>query len=573
MDTSPSVRMKLPKVALTLCIIIPGISAFSLPSGKISIFTRLKSVEQIQDGPEPYFLIQKEEPPPERRVLGSQELLMLPRQYTPASKAPEELVRFPQMNHVSCTVLSSTPAEHILRQAIDETIQSHPLLRAYVEGDGEPEERIDAFQMVRKGDPNPCTFVVPVHSFASRDVLTVVDVAGNSRDTLDKSWQTNFNDSLDNGDWCNPQKGPLWKVELHRLTGLKGGDESPCALLFSFNHAISDQRSANMVTDQIISAIADIEDQGFVKVRPATNEIPVAMEDSVLGLKNRFSDKKFWGFGPGTVGYVASKAAEGFKSPVILPDNSGTKSGGGVLGALSIISGQAAGGTDVRSRQRKSTLQFRTLSKDTTTALLETCRENAVTVTNALTAAITLVSSDFIDNGKAASISRNYKVLQSLDMRRFGKQVDKGETVACMAGSMDLMHGPIKDRSGIALRKNPTPERLRQFWQLAVEGKNQTSSFVDAKGPQNAVKVFDFAMSISDLNNLVHLTSQSKDSQGRAYSAGVSNVGVYERQPAVRRAGQVRRDTLKVSNFTMWCDCSENCSDCGYLGQTRKIHS
>jgi hypothetical protein len=293
--------------------------------------------------------------------------------------------------------------------------------------------------------------------------------------------------------------------------------------------------------------MADIEDHGFVKVRPVTNEIPVALEDSVLGLKNRFSDKKFWGFGPGTVGYVAGKAAEGFKSPVILPDNAGTDSGGSVIGALSIISGQAAGGTDILSLQRKSTLQFRTLSKDTTSALLEKCRENGVTVTNALTAAITLVSSDFIDNGKATSTSRNYKVLQSLDMRRFGKQVDKGETVACMAGSMDLMHGPIKDRSGIALRKNPTPERLRQFWQLAIEGKNQTSSFVDAKGPQNAVKVFDFAMTISDLNNLVHLTSQSKDSQGRAYSAGVSNVGVYERQPAVRRAEQVKRDTLKVS--------------------------
>jgi hypothetical protein len=60
------------------------------------------------------------------------------------------------------------------------------------------------------------------------------------------------------------------------------------------------------------------------------------------------------------------------------------------------------------------------------------------------------------------------------------------------------------------------------------------------------MRVFDFAMTISDLNNLVHLTAQSKDSKGRAYSAGVTNAGVYERQEAFRREGQSQRELLKV---------------------------
>lgn len=538
--------MALSRVALLLGCILPVACAFTIPSTKLSKATSLRtSVEQIQDE-KPYFVETDKGTIPKRRVLGSQELLMLPRQYSPASKAPEDLVRFPQMNHVSCAILSATPSEPILRQAIDETIKSHPLLRAYIEGDGEPEERIDAMQMVRKGDPNPCTFVAPDASFTSQDLLTIVDVTGNSRDALDESWQTSFRDNLDRDDWCNPQVGPMWKVELHRLTGLTGGDASPCALVFSFNHAISDQRSADMIVDQIVSDMADIEEQGSVKIPSVKNEMPVALEDSVLGLRNRFSDKKFWGLGTGTVGYVAGKAAEGFRSPVILPDDAGENSGGGALGALSIIFGKAAGGTDEGSLERKSALQFRTVTQETTSALLQKCRDNGVSITNALTAAMTLVSSDFIDSGKAKSRERNYKVLQSLDMRRFGKKVDKGETVACMAGSMDLMHGPIKDRSGLALRKNPTPERLRRFWQLASDGNNQTSAFVEGNGPQNAVKVFDFAMTIADLNNLVDLTAKSKDSQGRAYSAGVANVGVYERQTAVRRSGQVKRETLKV---------------------------
>lgn len=536
--------MKFARAAWLLGCIVQNASAFTVPSSKTSKFTSLRM--ETQDG-EPFSVTEKESGPGQRRVLGSQELLMLPRQYTPESKAAEELTTFPQMNHVSCAILSATPSEKILRQAIDETIKSHPLLRAHVEGDGEPDQRIDAFEMVREGEPNPCTFVAPRKSFSSQDVLAVVDVDGKNREALDKSWQTYFNDDLDNGDWCDPKEGPMWKVQLHRLTGLTGGDSSPCALLFSFNHATSDQSSANMMLDQIVADMAKIEEQGSIKVQALENKMPVALEDSVLGPKNRFSDKQLLAFRPSTFGYVVGKAAEGLKNPVILPDNSGNKAGGGLLGALTIISGNTAGGTDTGGPERKSTLQFRKLSEDATTALLEKCRENSVSVTNALTATMTLVSSDFIDNGKPKGKERNYKVLQSLDMRRFGKQVDKGETVACMAGSMDLMHGPIKDRSGAALRKNPTSGRLSKFWQLAADGRNQTAAFIDANGPENAVRVFDFAMTISDMNNLVDLTSKSKDSQGRAYSAGVSNVGVYERQSAVRRAAQVKRDTLKVS--------------------------
>jgi hypothetical protein len=169
-------------------------------------------------------------------------------------------------------------------------------------------------------------------------------------------------------------------------------------------------------------------------------------------------------------------------------------------------------------------------------------------MTNALSAAVTLTASDFIDNGMEKGESRNYKVLQSLDMRRFGEQLDKCETVACMAGSMDLLHGPLPDKSGQALRDNPSAENLYQFWKLALEGKEQTAAFIESDGPRHAVRVFDFAMSISDMNNLIHLTAQSKDSQGRAYSAGISNVGVYDRQKAVRRRDDTEREPLQISH-------------------------
>jgi hypothetical protein len=382
----------------------------------------------------------------QRRVLGSQENLMLPRQYSPN---PD--VTFPSMSHVSCSILSPTPKEAILAQAINEVMKAHPLLQCKIEGDGEPDERIDLFKMVRKGEPSPCTFVSKPGLFNAKNILRTVDVEGNDRLSLDQSWQVAFNRDLDDGSWCNVETDPLWKLEFHRS---KEGSDAPCALLLSFNHAISDQSSANRLTDQLVSLIAEIEEKGSVVNSPTAQKIPLSLEESVLGEKETWKDIGPSGVSSGTIKYVAGKAAEETKGPVILPDGFGE--GGGVLGALTTISGNVSGGEDAKSLQRKSVLEFRSLSEEASSALLNKCRENDVSITNALSAAITLTSSDFVDGGKFAGKSRNYKVLQSLDMRRFGKSIDKGESVGCLAGSMDLMHGPLPDRSGEKVRVRKT---------------------------------------------------------------------------------------------------------------------
>ena len=476
-----------------------------------------------------------------KRTLGSQELLMLPRQYRPKLDKGEDA--FPSMSHVSVTLLSATPSIEALSQAIDMAMDTHPLLRCHVEGDGEPDERIDLFQMVRKGEPNPCTFVAPNEkTFSSKDVLRVVDVDGTDSDALAKSWQNNFSTDIDDGSWYKiANTGPLWRLTLHRL---KNGE--PCALVFASNHAISDQGSVNMLMDQMIADIASIEENGTISNKASSQEMPMAMEDSVLGIENRWSDVQTEGITPSTLKYVADKAAEGFRNPVILPDSE--KTGDSTLSAITTIMGQSAGGESETSSERMTVLQFRKLSKETTAALLEACRTNGVTITNALTAAAALTSSDFIDGGDAkAGKKRNYKVLQSLDMRRFGAQLDKCETVACMAGSNDLMLGPIPDRSGETVRADPeSSENQKLFWALSREGRMQTNKFIQSDGPVHAVRVFDFAMTISDMNNLVDLTARSKDSQGRAYSAGISNNGVYERQAAVKREDTSERGNIQV---------------------------
>jgi len=458
----------------------------------------------------------------QRRVLGSQELLMLPRQYSPGNRP------FPQMNHVSCHVLSATPSVALLKQAVDAAMQTHPLLQARVEGDGEPDKRIDLFQMVRKGDPNPLTFVTD-DRLTAEDVVTVVETAN-----VEASWKAAFQRDMDDGSWCHPETGPLWKLELHKSSS--NDSDGECALLFSANHAISDQSSANRLMDQILRHLVELESSGSIGASPPKPQtIPVSLEDSVMGMKQRWNDVELKGVSLETIKYVVGKAAEGLKSPVILPDKmaaatddkdgSGSSSGN-PLSALAIIAGRTAGGQD--TEQRRSAVAFRSLSAESTAKLVKLCREQGVSVSHALTAAVTLGATDFI--GNSSDQKRNYKILQSLDMRRFGKQLDQGDTFACMASSHDLMHGPLPDQSGRALRENPSAPRRQQFWDLAVSGQEQTADFIESGGPYQAVRVFDFAMSISDLNNLVHLTAQSKDTKGRAYSAGVTNVGVYERQ-------------------------------------------
>ena len=473
---------------------------------------------------------------------------MLPRQYSP-SPTP-----FPQMNHVCVATLSATPPVASLLTAIDNAMKTHPLLRSHVEGSGEPDERIDLFNMVRKGNPDPERFVAPNNGddvgFTAQDVLKVVDVDSNDGGALSQSWEEAFRRDLDDGSWCTAADGPLWKVELHRSANSDAGSDAPCALVLSFNHAISDQSSANLLLDQLLSDISDIDAKSTVHAPAIPQSMPLSLEESVLGVGKSFEDVQTDDITLDTVQYVAGKAAEGFKSPVILPDDntSAEDDGSGIVGALSTISGNSAGGADAGgAAARKSAMSFRTLDKAATEALLAKCRKEKVSVTNALTAAVALTATDFIggDDAQNSGKERNYKVLQSLDMRRFGAQLDSCETVACMAGSMDLMLGPFPDKSGGSVRGTAAGSyETAQFWDLAREGKKQTAEFVESDGPAQATRVFDAFMTIADGNNLVHLTSESAASQGRAYSAGVSNVGVFERQRAVKREGEPDRDRL-----------------------------
>jgi len=339
---------------------------------------------------------------------------------------------------------------------------------------------------------------------------------------FEKEWKDKFSFALDHGP--GREDPALWRLEL-----IKTADEKECALLFQFNHAISDQSSANLLLDQILKSLSKQDE-----FKPAPQAMPRSLEESILK-KNRGVSS----FTPNTAQYVAGKAGEGFKSPIILPDSfSGQDKSNSLADAVTTISGKAAGGKAELNdgppgcAGRQSTVVFRKIAN--VDALVQKCRDEGVSLTNVLSAAVSLAASEFV--GGEELKERNYKVLQSLDMRRFQEDEEGGgdrcNSVGCHAGSMDLMYGPIPDKSA------STSSSSSLLWKLAKEGKTQTEKFITNGGPEEAVRVFDFAMEISDMNNLVHLTAVSQSSLGRAYSAGITNNGVYERQLAVKEESE-----------------------------------
>ena len=284
------------------------------------------------------------------RELGSQELLMLPRQYSLSSAT------FPCMSHVCVSILSSTPSLAAVKAAMEDAIRCHPLLRARVIGNGEPNKRIDLFNMVRDletKEPNPETFCVvddnETVDIDEQNMLRVINVANEKE--LESSWKDSFQYLLDNGPFA---KDLLWSMQIHTVdddtVDRKGNEGSPCALLFVFNHAISDQSSANLLLDHMLTHIENADN--IIPAATVVRDIPPSIEESILGKDNLFKQSQFKGgiISSKVLSYVAGKAAEGIKNPVILPDdfttnNNNNDKSNAVLNAITTITGKVSPGS------------------------------------------------------------------------------------------------------------------------------------------------------------------------------------------------------------------------------------
>ena len=116
--------------------------------------------------------------------------------------------------------------------------------------------------------------------------------------------------------------------------------------------------------------VASLEATGNISPSSKIHQdIPMSVEDSVLGLGQRFSDIGLRAFSLKTVSYILGKAGESFQNLVLLPDKTEESDDvNPMLGAMQIIFGKTAGGQDKTSEDCQTTLQFRTLDAEVTSA-------------------------------------------------------------------------------------------------------------------------------------------------------------------------------------------------------------
>jgi hypothetical protein len=475
--------------------------------------------------------------------------------------------------HVSAAVLEGPPpTESELLQGLDWVLQRHPMLAACVRGKSKfhipnpqpypmhsdylgravaynselmrtyPDEDIQGFA------PSPLT----PEELAARVLRVVTLPAGGGAAAVEAAWRAGFDEAMDDSSFDEDADGPLWRVTLYAE---EGGGGAGSALLYAANHAVSDQLSFNLVLSEVLRTCAEVR-AGQSVTPPTPLPLPPSVEGALLGeedlqaaeIKERLEliigrfGESFPSWERGRAGLETIKYALwqlGASGAQLLPR--------WVPPAEAI----AAEEQKWQHQARATRNSFRTLTPEVTSALVKACRARGVTASGALCAAAVFGASDAMgtlseDPGVPAEPQR-YKLLQALDMRtlnfaaggaeKAGARDDwSGGTVLAGTGSLDILLD-LPPCAGRALRGESTSDRslggvagmgaMDSFWDCAAECNAQTKAWIANGWGRESLLLFSSGWEFMNMNRVVELGSQDRATLGRAYSAGVSNVGVY----------------------------------------------
>lgn len=517
------------------------------------------------------------------RRLGSFETLLARK----AAAGPQRL----SIPHVCAAVVDDGKdllEPHLVKRALSALVQRHPKLRACIRGtrkiDGAP------IKGVRRGgkevDPLawwPCAMT---DGEVVNNALSYVDVPTGG-DAVDVSLQPSgshpppfeweddrfffahhFQRALDETD-MDTSRGPLWRLKVLRPMGARR--EGRIALLFLFNHAISDQTSCNTLIHELLDTVEHIHssclDRQPTPGRPAPFVIPQAfppsIEEAVLGPTRGTLSLT-------TLLYAAREALFGILPTTLFPR----------FPPPSYTPRPTADPEGPPERPppflpaatRRTICEFRNLDSDSLSMLRAACKSRGVTVTAALCAAMLYATSDFAhgqdggggrpERGHKQQKGRegayhNYRLLLSLNMRAFGRsRKDEGRegggeeekmwaehAVASAAGAMDFMvRLPEQRGSTLSLRPKRTDgseeandgtedgvwEGKRDFWALTKRCRRELVDFIEAGFVAESVQLFDWGMQTIELNDVVEKEAENPQTFGRAYTCGVSNMGIFD---------------------------------------------
>ena len=204
--------------------------------------------------------------------------------------------------HVSAAVIDGPPpSEEEMLAGLTWALQRHPMLAACVRGkskyhvpNAEPypmhsdylgravaytKELLRTYpdDDIQRFEPSP----LQAEELARR-AFKLVGVP-DGEEALEAAWRGGFDEVMDGLVLDEDGDGPLWQVTLYR-----GAEAS--ALVYAANHAVSDQRSFNMVLSEVLAAIARAR-AGEGVGEPTPLPLPPSVEGALLGKEQRQAEE------------------------------------------------------------------------------------------------------------------------------------------------------------------------------------------------------------------------------------------------------------------------------------------
>jgi hypothetical protein len=302
-------------------------------------------------------------------------------------------------------------------------------------------------------------------------------------------------------------------------------DSSPkkSAWVFCFNHGCDDQQSVNIIVSDILNHIYSHTNSVVGQAGKNSYPFPKSVEDAVA------PDFLSWKTVKWAVFQLANQAA----NADVLPQKVIQDYKRDPVKYAEVY---------VNPENRRTFLEYFTLSREETAALRIVCRANQVTITNALSACILSLTSEFFQNGFSDTENTDLKkkdlrFLLSVGLRPFGANdhLDKDRknmmpdwtqgTVACASGAVDFVVA-VPNPQQTSIRDSDKKQQI-EFWDLARTCKEKARNIIESECyVPESVRLFGFGMKYADILGIVDIESKNPSTMGRGYSCGVSNVGL-----------------------------------------------
>lgn len=306
-----------------------------------------------------------------------------------------------------------------------------------------------------------------------------------------------------------PADDPQWRV-----TNILS-DDNQSAWVFAFNHGIDDQQSVNILTQDLLGYISSNNPE------PVSLPLPPNVEKAICpGPPNLL-----------TLLWSLYQMYNSIRMPKVVPRR--------IEEGLKTHPESFLRYTD--PDQRRTICELVTLSEEATARLRRRSKEEGVTVTSALTAAMLVINSLLLQENSNSKFSTSLddmtlRFLLSVGLRPFGVQSKNsddwsGGSVACAGGALDFVIRVPSEACSPLTREftaesNESLQIDESFWDLARRSQDISKFLIKVGFVPESQRLFGIGMEVVDILKAVEIEARNPASLGRGYTCGVSSMGV-----------------------------------------------